>query len=124
MYLCNMESTRQKKIARLLERDLSEIFQQMARNEFPGILLSVTKVRVSPDLGISHVFISMFPVAEKVAVLNYINEHKSSVRNELGNRVRHQLRIVPDLIFHIDDSIDYVENIERLLRGEGENPIL
>lgn len=118
-----MESTRQKKIARLLERDFGEIFQRMGKDHFPGALLSVTKVRVTPDLGIARVYISMFPVKDKNELLNWVRDQSAFVRNELAHRVRHQLRIVPELEFYVDDSLDYQENIEKLLRGEGDNPI-
>lgn len=118
-----MESTRLKKVARLLEKDLSEIFQLLAKQKFPGLLVSVTKVRVSPDLGIAKVYISIFPGTNRDIVFEYIKEHTNSVRNDLAHRVGKQLRIVPDLRFYIDDSLDYEENIDRLLRGEGENPI-
>lgn len=119
-----MESTRQKKIARLLERDFSEIFQRMGKNNFPGALLSVTKVRATPDLGIARVYISIFPLKGKDELLQYVRDNSAAIRNELAQRVRHQLRIVPELEFYIDDSLDYEENIDRLLRGEGDNPIL
>lgn len=118
-----MESTRQKKIATLLEHDLAQIFQTMAQNHFPGILISVTKVNVTPDLGLAKVYISPFPVKDLKALMGFINANKSSVRNELGSRVRNQLRIVPELAFYIDDTLDYIEGIEKSLRGEGENPI-
>lgn len=118
-----MESTRQKKIARLLERDFGEIFQRLGKDHFPGALLSVTKVRVTPDLGIARVYISMFPVKDKNELLYWVRDNSAAIRNDLAQRVRHQLRIVPDLEFYVDDSLDYQENIDRLLRGEGENPI-
>ncbi len=118
-----MESTRQKKIARLLERDFAQIFQQLGKNHFPGAMLSVTKVRVTPDLGIARVYLSMFPVDNKDEMLHWVRDNSASIRNDLGQRVRHQLRVVPELEFYIDDSLDYQENIDRLLRGEGENPI-
>ncbi|GGH70989.1 MAG: 30S ribosome-binding factor RbfA [Bacteroidetes bacterium] len=118
-----MESTRQKKIARLLERDFGEIFQRLGKDHFPGAMLSVTKVRVTPDLGIARVYISMFPVKDKNELLVWVRHNSAAIRNDLAQRVRHQLRIVPELEFYVDDSLDYQENIDRLLRGEGENPI-
>ncbi|KAB2807040.1 30S ribosome-binding factor RbfA [Phaeocystidibacter luteus] len=118
-----MESTRQKKIARLLERDFGEIFQQLGKNHFPGALLSVTKVRVTPDLGIARVYISMFPVNDKETMIDWVRDNSASIRNDLAQRARHQLRIIPELEFYIDDTLDYQENIDKLLRGEGDNPI-
>jgi len=119
-----MESTRLKKVARLMERDLGEIFQQLAKNHFSGTLITVTKVRVSSDLGMARVYISIFPDTNREAIMHYTQEHNSHLRHELATRERLQLRIIPELKFFLDDSIDYEENIDRLLRGEGENPIL
>lgn len=118
-----METTRQKKIARLLERDFGEIFQRLGKNHFPGAMLSVTKVRVTPDLGIARVYVSMFPVDDKNQMIDWVRDNSAAIRNDLAQRVRHQLRIVPELEFYVDDTLDYQENIDRLLRGEGENPI-
>jgi ribosome-binding factor A len=119
-----MESNRLKKVARLMERDLGEIFQQLAKNQFSGTLITVTRVRVSSDLGVARVYLSIFPDAHREAILTYTQVHNGVLRNELATRERLQLRIIPDLKFFLDDSIDYEENIDRLLRGEGENPIL
>jgi ribosome-binding factor A len=118
-----MESTRLKKVNRLLEKDLGEIFRITAKNNFAGGLLSVTRVRVSPDLSVAKVYISMFKIDDKKQALHFINENKSQIRRDLALKVGKQLRIVPDLSFYEDDSLDYEENIDRLLRGEGENPI-
>jgi ribosome-binding factor A len=119
-----MESTRLKKVSRLLEKDLGEIFQQMAKSTFPGVLLTVTKVRITPDLSVAKAYISIFPVTDSKEIMHHIHTQTNFLRNELANRVRLQLRIIPDLQFFLDDSLDYEENINRLLRGEGENPIL
>ena len=118
-----MESTRLKKVSRLLERDLGDIFQKMAKDNYAGTLISVTKVRVSPDLGNARVYISIFPNTHQQSIMSWVDEHHGHLRNELAQRVRNQLRIIPDLQFYLDDSLDYEENIDRLLRGEGENPI-
>ena len=118
-----MESTRLKKVSRLLERDLGEIFQLLGKRKFPGLLISVSKVRVSPDLGVAKAYLSIFPQQHRDQVYVYIKEQTNSIRNDLGHRVGKQLRVVPELNFYVDDSLDYEENIDRLLRGEGENPI-
>jgi ribosome-binding factor A len=118
-----MESTRLKKVSRLLEKEMGEIVRMMAKNHFSGSLISVTKVRVSPDLSLAKVYLSIFAIKDKSEVMHYVEEHKSSIRKQLAMIVGKQLRIVPELAFFLDDSIDYEENIERLLRGEGENPI-
>lgn len=119
-----MESTRLKKVSRLLEKDLGEIFLLLGKVSFPGVLLTVTKVRVTPDLGVAKAYISIFPGTDRDAIMLHIKKQTSHIRNELAIRVRRQLRIIPDLQFYLDDSLDYQENIDRLLRGEGENPIL
>lgn len=118
-----MESTRLKKVSRLLERDLGEIFQQLAKNQFKGTLISVTKVRITPDLGMAKAYLSIFPTKQQDDVMTYVDEHNGHLRNELAQRIRQQLRIIPELRFYLDDSIEYEQNIDRLLRGEGENPI-
>ena len=116
-----MESTRQKKVARQIQKDVAEILLQKTSSILPGALISVSKVRMSPDLSYAKVFLSVFPLNDKAAFLKSVGHHSSEIRNELGRRVRHQLRIVPELTFYIDDSLDYAENIDRLLRGEDTN---
>ncbi|MCH1437541.1 MAG: 30S ribosome-binding factor RbfA [Flavobacteriales bacterium] len=116
-----MESTRQKKVARQIQKDVAEILLQKTPSIAPGALISVSKVRLSPDLSYAKVFLSVFPLNDKQAFLSAVGNHSAEVRNELGRRVRHQLRIVPELTFFIDDSVDYAENIDRLLRGEDTN---
>ena len=116
-----METTRQKKVARQIQKDVAEILLQKSSSILPGALISVSKVRMSPDLSYAKVFLSVFPLNDASAFLKSIVKHSSDIRNDLGRRVRHQLRIVPELTFYIDDSLDYAENIDRLLRGEDTN---
>jgi ribosome-binding factor A len=111
-----MEKTRQNKISRLLQKDLAEIFQREARDLMHGIMLSVTKVRISPDLSVARVYLSVFPSEKGKDVLFEIKQQQSRIRGLLGQRVGKQLRIVPQLDFFIDDSLDYIENIDRLLK--------
>lgn len=111
-----MESTRQSKIGRLIQRDLGEIFQMESRNLFGGKMISVTSVRVSPDLGLAKVYLSIFPSKNTDETLTLIRKQVKNVRYILAKRVRHQLRIVPELAFFIDDSLDYIENIDNLLK--------
>lgn len=113
-----METTRQQKIARLLQKELGDIFLQYARR-MPGTLITATNARISPDLSVCHVHVSIFPTVRAAEVLEGIQKDKKALRFELGNRVRHQLRIIPDLNFHLDDSLDYAENIDRLLKQGG-----
>lgn len=114
-----MDSTRQSKIARLIQRELSEIFQQQTRATH-GILVSVSAVRISPDLSIARGYLSIFPPVRSVEILNNINANVKAIRYDLGTRVRHQLRIIPELKFFIDDSLDYIENIDSLLKKDEE----
>ena len=118
-----MESTRQKKVARQIQKDLSEILLYKTNSIFPGALISVSKVRITPDLSYAKVFLSVFPLEDKTVFLSSLRTHSSEIRNELGKRVRNQLRLVPEIIFYIDDSLDYAENIDRLLRGDDPNLI-
>ncbi len=109
-----MQETRQSRIARLLQKELSLIFQQQTRS-MRGVMVSVTQVKVSPDLSICTAHLSIFPSERGEEILTNINNSTSQIRYELGTRVRNQLRIIPELRFHIDDSLDYIENIDRLL---------
>ena len=110
-----METTRQNKIARLLQKELSEIFQQQTRNAH-GVLISVSAVRISPDLSVARAYLSIFPSEKSAELIKNINDNMKSIRYELGTRVRYQLRIIPELKFFIDDSLDYIEHIDELLR--------
>ena len=110
-----METTRQNKIGRLLQKELSDIFLLYARN-LQGVLITVSSVHVSADLSIMHANLSIFPTDKAQEVLKGIIEKTSVIRFELGNKVRHQLRIVPALHFHIDDTLDYLDRIDELLK--------
>ncbi|MDE6485100.1 MAG: 30S ribosome-binding factor RbfA [Duncaniella sp.] len=109
-----MESTRQAKISRLLQKELSEIFRtQTAKTH--GTVVSVSAVRVSPDLSIAKAYLSIFPSEKSQEVLESIKRSAKTIRYELAQKVRFQLRKTPELSFYIDDSLDYLENIDRLL---------
>ena len=109
-----METTRQNKISRLLQKELSEIFLLQTK-AMPGVLVSVSAVRISPDMSIARVYLSIFPSEKSEEIVKNINNMKS-IRFELGTRVRHQLRIIPELKFFVDDSLDYIEKIDALLK--------
>ncbi len=116
-----MESVRQQKVARQLERDLGEILRALGLDSIAhGVhrMVSVTRVRMSPDLENAKVYLSVFPSEGAEEVLSLVEQRASEVRFALGKRVRSQLRVVPCLRFFLDDSLDYVENIERLLAGD------
>jgi ribosome-binding factor A len=111
-----MESTRQKKVSRLVQKELSVIFQQQAQEILGNIMVSVTIVRISPDLADANVFLSIFPVDDPTEALKVVKSNTIMIRKKLGESVRHQLRIVPALQFHLDDSAAYAEEIDRLLK--------
>lgn len=109
-----MQETRQNKIARLLQKELSLIFQSQTR-QTRGVMVSVTRVRISPDLSVCTAYLSIFPSEKGQDILKNIEASATTIRYELGTRVRHQMRIVPELRFFIDDSLDYLERIDQLL---------
>jgi ribosome-binding factor A len=112
-----MDSNRQQKINRLIQKELSELFL-LETKKMQGVLISVTNVRVSPDLSAAHAYLSIFPSDKGEELVKNINENVKSVRYDLGKRLRNQLRVIPELTFHVDDSLDYVENIDRLLKND------
>lgn len=113
----NMEnySIRQNKVSTLIQHEMANIFMFKARELAHGKMISVTKVRISKDLSAAKVYISVFPSEGSEAVLESIQEHASALRGELGRKVGKQLRIVPELSYFVDDSLDYIENIDSLL---------
>lgn len=110
-----MESTRQHKIARLIQKDMSDILLRYART-LHGTLISVSEVRVSPDLSIAHIYVSVFPQDRVAETMQQIEENAHKLRGELGQLERHQLRIIPELRFHLDETIDRLEHIDELLK--------
>ena len=112
-----METTRQAKIARLLQKELSEIFRQQTA-KMRNVIVSVSTVRVSPDLSIARVYLSVFPSARAAEMLESIKASAKTIRYELAAKVRFQLRKTPELSFFLDDSLDYIENIDNLLHQD------
>ena len=110
-----METTRQNKISRLIQKELSEIFLLQTKS-MNGVLVSVSAVRISPDMSIARVYLSVFPSERSQEIVKNINDNMKSIRYELGTRVRYQLRIIPELKFFVDDSLDYIEKIDSLLK--------
>lgn len=111
-----METTRQQKIARLIQKDLGEIFQREGRNLFGGVMITVTKVAVAKDLSVAKSYVSIFPSHGKDQVMEAIRKHTKDIRRQLGQREHDQLRVIPELQFFVDDSLDYIENIDNLLK--------
>ena len=109
-----LETTRQNKIARLIQKELSDIFQRQT-SAMRGVLVSVSACRISPDLSVCRAYLSVFPSEKAEEIVQNINTNQRQVRYELGTRVGKQLRIIPELKFFVDDSLDYVEHIDELL---------
>lgn len=118
-----MESNRQKKIATVLQKDLVDVLQTAAREGLKGVIISVTKVQVTVDLSQAKVYLSVFPSEKRDEILSGINENKTAIRHEIAQKTRHQLRRMPELSFYGDDSLDYIDSIDRALQGKDENPI-
>lgn len=117
------ESQRQKKIGSVLQRDLVEVLQGAAtQGGMRGIIISVSKVKVTVDLSIAKVYLSIFPTSKGKELLNGIKSNAPLIRHELAQRTKNQLRRMPNLEFFIDDSLEYIEKIDRSLKGE-DNPI-
>ncbi len=111
-----MSSIRQNKVASLLQKEISKIFHLKVSNWFPHTMISVTVIRVSPDLSFAKVYLSVFGKMEPKECVKIITENVKLVRGELGKRVGKQLRITPELAFYVDDSLDYAEEIDQLLK--------
>jgi len=114
-----MDNNRLQKVARLIQKDMGEILRYESKNLFKGAMITVTKVRVSSDLSIAKIYISIFALSGVTTdeVFELVKANKSLLRNKLASMERNQLRIIPDLSFFIDDSLDYSENIDRLLKS-------
>jgi ribosome-binding factor A len=111
-----MESTRQKKVARLIQKEMADLILHRGNELAPGNMISVTTIRVSPDLSLAKVYVSIFPSANAGTVLQSLKDSSSTLRYEMGKKVRNQLRIVPEVAFFLDDSNDYIDNISNLLK--------
>lgn len=118
-----MESNRQKKISVLIKKDISKILDEHFRNKYrSNLLISVTKVKTSPDLSLSKIYLSIFPSNHAAKILIEVNSNKSRFKHLLSSLIKNQIRIIPSINFKIDDSLDYIEKIETALKAGG-NPI-
>ena len=107
-----MQETRQAKISRLLQKELAQIFQGQTRR-MHGMMVSVTRVKISPDLSVCTAYLSVFPSEKAEEVINNVNTNAKTIRYDLGQRIRNQVRIIPELRFFIDDSLDYIDRIDE-----------
>jgi ribosome-binding factor A len=117
------ETNRQKKIAGVIQKDLVDVLQRAAQEGMQGTIISVSKVRVTTDLSIAKVYLSVFPSERRAELVKGIQSNTALIRHELAKRTRNQLRRMPELTFYGDDSLDYIEQIDKSLRGEDLNPI-
>ena len=111
-------STRQLKVAREIQKDLAEIIRGKGMAVFGGAMVTVSEVRVSPDLSLAKTYVSIFPSAKAEEVMKLLNDNVKALRGELGHQVAKQLRIVPEIVFYLDTSLDYAEHIDELLKKE------
>lgn len=111
-----MENTRQQRIAKQIQRDVAEIFQRDLADTLRGTLVTVTAVRVSPDLGYAKIYVSIFPFERAQATLAAIEQQNRTIRGALGRRMRNDVKSIPELQFFVDDSLEYIENIDSLLK--------
>ena len=109
-------TTRQQKVGRQIQKDISDIFLKEARHLVQGSMVTVSKVRVSPDLTFAKIYLSVFPFDKGTAILGTLKDNTSMIRYELGKRVKNQLRTVPEIAFALDDSLEYVDRIEKLIQ--------
>lgn len=109
-------STRQLKVAREIQKDLAEIIRSRGMAVFGGAMVTVSEVRISPDFSIAKVFVSIFPSEKADSVMNLLNENIREYRGELGRKIGKQIRIVPEIVFFLDSSLDYAEHIDELLK--------
>ena len=116
------ETNRQRKIAGVLQKDLVDVLQKAAQDGMKGILISVSKVHVTSDLGIAKVYLSIFPSKNRDEIVKGVQSNTPLIRHEMARRTRHQLRRMPELLFFGDDTLDYIEEIDKSLSGH-ENPI-
>ncbi len=111
-----MESTRQQKVSKLIQKEMSDVLLRNCPHLSKGKMITITSVRVSPDLAQAKIYMSIFPGDKTKEVILAFNEETKTLRVELGRKVKNQLRIVPDISFFVDDSLDYLDNINRLLK--------
>ena len=111
-----MENTRQQKVAKQIQKDIAEIFQREGAHMVRGLLVTVTTVRISPDFGYAKIYVSVFPFEQHKALLATLEENNWFIRRQLGQRIRNQLKSVPELQFFLDDSLEYIEQIDEALK--------
>lgn len=117
------ETNRQRKIAGVLQQDLVDVLQRAAQDGMKGVIISVSKVSVTADLGVAKVYLSIFPSDKRDEIVEGVKSNTPLIRHEMAKRTKNQLRRMPELLFFGDDSLDYIEKIDKSLSGKDENPI-
>ncbi len=110
-------TTRQQKMARLIQKEMAQILQQQTQNSFRGVMITVSTVRMSPDFSLAKCYLSVFPSNKSEEILEQLNAKIKELRGILGNRIKKQVRQIPELALFIDDSLDYINRIERLIES-------
>ncbi|MCC2590972.1 30S ribosome-binding factor RbfA [Chryseobacterium sp. MFBS3-17] len=118
------ESNRQRKVSQIIQEDFAELFRKQSSESNQNFLVTVSDVKVTADLSIAKIYLSIFPQEFRKPIMKEIEENKSQYRNFLGQKMAKQVRIIPELQFYLDTTLDDVEKIEKELRGEGDNPVL
>ena len=119
-----MESNRQRKVAQIIQEDFAELFRKQAAESKQSFLVSVSDAKISPDLGVAKIYLSIFPQEFRDSIMKEIEANKAQYRNFLGQKMAKQVRVIPQLNFYLDTALDDVEKLEKELRGEGDNPVL
>ena len=117
------ETNRQRKIAGVLQKDLVDVLQKAAQDGMKGVIISVSKVFVTSDLGVAKVYLSIFPSQKREEIIKGVQSNAPLIRHEMSQRTRNQLRRMPELLFFGDDTLDYLEEIDKSLQGKDEDPI-
>ncbi|WP_435414287.1 30S ribosome-binding factor RbfA [Polaribacter aestuariivivens] len=117
------ETNRQRKIAGVLQKDLVDVLQKAAQDGMKGVIISVSKVHVTSDLGVAKVYLSIFPSEKRDEIIEGVQSNTPLIRHEMAKRTKNQLRRMPELLFFGDDTLDYIEKIDKSLSGQDENPI-
>jgi ribosome-binding factor A len=117
------ETNRQRKIAGVLQKDLVDVLQKAAQDGMKGVIISVSKVSVTSDLGVAKVYLSIFPSEQRDEIVKGVQSNTPLIRHEMAQRTKNQLRRMPELLFFGDDTLDYLEKIDKSLQGKDENPI-
>lgn len=117
------ETNRQRKIAGVLQKDLVDVLQKAAQDGMRGVIISVSKVYVTSDLGVAKVYLSIFPSSKRDEIIEGVQSNTVLIRHEMASRTKNQLRRMPELLFFGDDTLDYIEKIDKSLKGADENPI-